>query len=171
MISVPLGLADSSNPNIAMTLWRINRRRSTTSSLRSSPRFRGSISTSLTSLRVLYRRSSGLSAASLSRVSFRPHSSQLSPSSGLGQNDPVWKRCVRDQLVGIAISSYRPDLLQIQPQPFRQLAAIDPAGVVQPLRHPLLAAPPDLHRPLPGQQQPSHAIHLSHTGPLCPLQP
>ena len=48
------------------------------------------------------------------------------------------------------LPSHRPDLLQIQLQTLRQLAASDPAGVVQPLRHPLLAAPPDFHRPLLG---------------------
>ena len=59
--------------------------------------------------------------------------------------------CREPQLVGNTISSHHPDLLQTQLQTLRQLAAVDPAGVLQPFRHPLLAAPPDLHRPLLGQ--------------------
>ena len=80
--------------------------------------------------------------------------------------------CREPQLVvGNTISSHRPDLLQIQLQTLRQLAASDPAGVFQPFRHPLLAAPPDLHRPLLGQQQPAEAgaiglilLHLAAQG-------
>ena len=48
--------------------------------------------------------------------------------------------CRDHQLVGNSISSHRPDLLQIQLQSLHQLAASDPAGAFQPLRHPLLAA-------------------------------
>lgn len=65
---------------------------------------------------------------------------------------PLLQPLCRDhQLVGNTISSHHPDLLQIQLQTLRQLAAVNPAGVLQPFRHPLLAAPPDLHRPLLGQ--------------------
>ena len=64
----------------------------------------------------------------------------------------IWKSVIRPQSFG---TSHHPDIFQIQRQPLRQFAAIESVGVLQPLRHPLLAGPPDFHRPLLGQQQPA----------------
>ena len=82
----------------------------------------------------------------------------------------------RSAVTVISAASIYPDLLQIQRQPHRQLAAIQPVGVLQPCCHPLLAAPPDLHCPLLGQQKQAEAnaiglvdVHLAAQGRWDPL--
>jgi len=66
--------------------------------------------------------------------------------------------------------SHDPDLIKIQTQPLRQLAPIQPAGVLLPFPHPKLAAAPDFHRLLVGEHKPAEADAIGLVEVHCPAK-